>query len=257
MMISTLLDRLFHRNAPPSGTQVAQRLKLILAHDRAALTPKMFDDLRQEIMSVVSKYVEIDEKALDIRLESDRRCTAVIANLPIRALREEEPETAPVMNTGELLSSEFVAQNDRDKPPLTPVVITAVPEPKPTGAMVDSTALVAEFAAGLEDSPILNEPASAPEVAVTEVVSDAAISDPATNGDQLQLDLGDGNIGDEQLKLDLGTTTASDVEAKDTAVTDVVVVAEVVPTVDPVVAVSETRADSDVSGDEAPTYKPD
>ena len=116
---------------------------------------------------------------------------------------------------------------------------------------------MAEFAAGLEDSPILNEPASAPEVAVTEVVSDAAISDPATNGDQLQLDLGDGNIGDEQLKLDLGTTTASDVEAKDTAVTDEVIVAEVVPTVDPVVAVSEIPADSDVSGDEAPTYKPD
>lgn len=251
MMISTWLDRLFHRHTPPSGTQVAQRLKLILAHDRAALTPKMFDDLRQEIMSVVSKYVEIDEQALDIRLESDRRCTAVIANLPIRALREDEPATAPMMNTGELLSSEFVAQNDKDKPPLTPVVITVMPEPKPATEMPDTTALVEEFAVGLDDSPILNEPAILPEstgeiivVAATleSITSEDLTSGDVSGGEQLQLDLGDGNIGDEQLQLDLGGDS------------DPVPNSESSPSQSQEPASSN---DGDPHHDEAPTYKPD
>ncbi len=91
-MISTLLDRLFQRTNVPSGTKVKQRLKFILAHDRAAIEPQVFDNMRHEIMRVVSKYVELDEGALDIRLESDKRMTALIANLPILTIREELPD---------------------------------------------------------------------------------------------------------------------------------------------------------------------
>ncbi len=91
-MISTLLDRLFQRSNVPSGAKVKQRLKFILAHDRAAIEPQVFDNMRHEIMRVVSKYVELDEGSLDIRLESDKRMTALIANLPIRMVREELPD---------------------------------------------------------------------------------------------------------------------------------------------------------------------
>ncbi len=91
-MISTLLDRLFQRSNVPSGAQVKHRLKFILAHDRAAIEPQVFANMRQEIMRVVSKYVELDENTLDIRLESDKRMTALIANLPIRMVREDLPD---------------------------------------------------------------------------------------------------------------------------------------------------------------------
>jgi cell division topological specificity factor len=91
-MISTLLDRLFQRSNVPSGAKVKQRLKFILAHDRAAIEPQVFENMRHEIMRVVSKYVELDEGTLDIRLESDKRMTALIANLPIRMVREEMPD---------------------------------------------------------------------------------------------------------------------------------------------------------------------
>ncbi len=91
-MISTLLDRLFQRTNVPSGAQVKHRLKFILAHDRAAIEPQVFANMREEIMRVVSKYVELDEATLDIRLESDKRMTALIANLPIRMVREDLPD---------------------------------------------------------------------------------------------------------------------------------------------------------------------
>jgi len=87
MNISEFLERLFSGQKSNSRGQVKQRLKFILAHDRAALTPKMLEDLRNEIMAVVSKYVELDEDGLDITLESDQRMTALIANLPIRKVK--------------------------------------------------------------------------------------------------------------------------------------------------------------------------
>jgi len=91
-MISTLLDHLFQRSNVPSGSQVKQRLKFVLAHDRAAIEPQVFENMRHEIMRVVSKYVELDEGSLDIRLESDKRMTALIANLPIKMVKEELPD---------------------------------------------------------------------------------------------------------------------------------------------------------------------
>jgi len=106
-MISTLLDRLFQRSNVPSGAKVKQRLKFILAHDRAAIEPQVFENMRHEIMRVVSKYVELDENTLDIRLESDKRMTALIANLPIRMVREELPDLVSLFDepTGEVVTS--------------------------------------------------------------------------------------------------------------------------------------------------------
>ncbi|OIP76994.1 MAG: cell division topological specificity factor MinE [Oscillatoriales cyanobacterium CG2_30_44_21] len=108
-MISTLLDRLFQRSNVPSGTKVRQRLKFILAHDRAAIEPQVFDNMRHEIMRVVSRYVELDEGSLDIRLESDKRMTALIANLPIRMVREQLPDLISLFDEP---SDEEIGQRD-------------------------------------------------------------------------------------------------------------------------------------------------
>lgn len=113
-MISTLLDRLFQRTNVPSGTKVKQRLKFILAHDRAAIEPQVFDNMRHEIMRVVSKYVELDEGALDIRLESDKRMTALIANLPIKMVREELPDLVALFDE----PSEVTDLNSKQADPL-------------------------------------------------------------------------------------------------------------------------------------------
>ncbi|MBD2188537.1 cell division topological specificity factor MinE [Pseudanabaena sp. FACHB-723] len=112
-MISKLLDRLFQRSNIPSGTQVKHRLKFILAHDRAAIEPKVFDNMRYEIMRVVSKYVELDEGSLDIRLESDKRMTALIANLPIRMVREELSDLAEIFNQSDV---DLQVVDDADQP---------------------------------------------------------------------------------------------------------------------------------------------
>jgi cell division topological specificity factor len=84
----TILDRLFNRNsAKPSRQEAKNRLKLIVAHDRSGLSEETLETMRQEILEVVARYVEIDANSTEFSLESEEGMTALIANLPIRRVK--------------------------------------------------------------------------------------------------------------------------------------------------------------------------
>ena len=87
-IIGDLLERLFGPGEDPhSRDDVKRRLKIVLAHDRLALDPQTLEMMRQEIIAVVSRYVEVDFDALEFSLATDQRVTALTANLPIRRIR--------------------------------------------------------------------------------------------------------------------------------------------------------------------------
>lgn len=94
-MFRELLNQIFSRHAKPSSrSQAKQRLKLILAHDRTTLSPEALQAMQQEILAVVSKYVELDADSLEFSLASEQGTTALIANLPIRRVRTLNPDPA-------------------------------------------------------------------------------------------------------------------------------------------------------------------
>jgi len=84
-----LLDRLFKRNCSKRTRESAkQRLKLIIAHDRTGLDEETIETMRQEILEVVARYVELDVDSSEFSLENEEGMTAITANLPIRRVKQ-------------------------------------------------------------------------------------------------------------------------------------------------------------------------
>lgn len=87
-IISDILERFFGPSEDlHSRDDVKRRLQIVLAHDRLALDPQTLEMMRQEIIAVVSRYVEVDFESLEFSLATDQRVTALTANLPIRRIR--------------------------------------------------------------------------------------------------------------------------------------------------------------------------
>ena len=75
-----------------------ERLHLVLMQDRANVSADFLDLMRQEIIDVIKKYIEIDESAIDVRLTNKENedgtngAPALYANIPIINIKEEVKE---------------------------------------------------------------------------------------------------------------------------------------------------------------------
>lgn len=75
------------KNNTDSRDYAKSRLKLIIAHDRASINPDMMQAMREEILEVVARYVEVNREEMEFSLSNDQRMTSLTANLPIRQIK--------------------------------------------------------------------------------------------------------------------------------------------------------------------------
>ncbi|MGB4658050.1 MAG: cell division topological specificity factor MinE [Mobilitalea sp.] len=76
-----------------TGSIAKDRLKLVLVSDRAGCSPEIMEQIKNDIIAVISKYMEIDLEGLDIKItqiESESNngsVPALFANIPLKDLR--------------------------------------------------------------------------------------------------------------------------------------------------------------------------
>ena len=88
-----LLDFLgkFFREEECSKETAKQRLQLVLVQDRASVNPKLLEELKEDLIGVISRYLEIDMSAMEINLESGGGDTvALVAHIPVKQVRRDE-----------------------------------------------------------------------------------------------------------------------------------------------------------------------
>lgn len=78
-----------------SKAVATNRLKLVLMQDRTNLTPRVLEQMRSELVDLLSKYLEMDKELLELNFEQEGDQVALMLSIPvIRAKDEEEIEAA-------------------------------------------------------------------------------------------------------------------------------------------------------------------
>ena len=78
-----------------SKEMAKERLHLVLMQDRANVSADFLDMMRQEIIDIIKKYIDVDEKDIDVRLTNKMNddgttgAPALYANIPIAGIKNE------------------------------------------------------------------------------------------------------------------------------------------------------------------------
>ena len=79
--------KLLNRNRKTSKDIAKDRLKVVLIHDRANISPEIMQSIKNDIIEVISHYVDIDKSEMEISLENNSDSVALLANIPITRIK--------------------------------------------------------------------------------------------------------------------------------------------------------------------------
>ncbi|ADG83377.1 cell division topological specificity factor MinE [Thermincola ferriacetica] len=82
------LYRVFGKESTASKNVAKERLRLVLVQDRASVSPQLLENLKEDLIAVISKYMDIDEKALEVNFNNlDDHSVALYANIPVLGMK--------------------------------------------------------------------------------------------------------------------------------------------------------------------------
>lgn len=76
------INKIFSRE-PSSADQAKDRLRLVLINDRTDLSASALEDLKDDLLEVLSRYIKIDPKSMSIDITQEGRQQRLIADIPI------------------------------------------------------------------------------------------------------------------------------------------------------------------------------
>lgn len=91
-IFSRLIAR-FHKN---SKTIAKERLRLVLIHDRSGIPPEVLNQMKNEIIAVISKHVKVDRDNIEMNISRSEGRTRLVADIPIIGARHAQATDIPV-----------------------------------------------------------------------------------------------------------------------------------------------------------------
>ena len=80
--MANFINRIFSQG-PSSAEEAKDRLRLILINDRTDLSSAALESLKDDLLDVLSRYIQIDPKSMKIDITQEGRQQRLIADIPI------------------------------------------------------------------------------------------------------------------------------------------------------------------------------
>ena len=78
-----LFRKLIGRNESNSRAVARQRLQLVLVHDRANISPGLLAMIKDDIINVISRHIDIDRDGVEVSFSQQGRETRLVADIPL------------------------------------------------------------------------------------------------------------------------------------------------------------------------------
>jgi cell division topological specificity factor len=86
--MDTMLRQLMHllrQQEKTSGT-ARRRLSMVLVMDRVGLAPRYMEEMRNEIVAVVSNYLQVEPESMELQVRREGDSIMLVSNIPVRRL---------------------------------------------------------------------------------------------------------------------------------------------------------------------------
>lgn len=67
-----------------SGEVAKKRMQIVLLHDRLSIAPEVMEEIKNEVLKVLSRYMEIDDNTIKVSIEKCEHYAALISNVQVK-----------------------------------------------------------------------------------------------------------------------------------------------------------------------------
>src|SRR5437016_14096449 len=82
--IMGLFDFMSGRKKPSPGEVAKERLKVVLVHDRIKINPELLEQIKADLLAVISRRLDVDEQHVQIHMAREDHLDKLHAAVPIK-----------------------------------------------------------------------------------------------------------------------------------------------------------------------------
>jgi len=82
-----LIQKLFGKEAQGSKNIAKERLRFVLVHDRVNVSPQYMEAIKDDMIKVISNYMDINENEMEVNLTRSNTQVALVANIPVNRMK--------------------------------------------------------------------------------------------------------------------------------------------------------------------------